>query len=409
MERAGEEGEAPARHAVRVGHPLLGDGQRIARVEEVVEPTLTRPVVPAGARLRGKTGASVGVGVEGRQASLELELALPATEPERHVRAVAEGKPDVARGLLLVVAVHELRRVGDVATAVRRRHERQRDRLEDGALADAVDAEEHEPGLPLRAGAVLRELDRKATDGLEVLEMDLLEPDGPGLGALSLQRLRGDRLLPEVLGDELALHGRVRGRSGNESLLPCQELLLRHRHEQRVQLLRRGTTRPHQVPTVEGEDVDGDLAPLGRARDRAVGRELELDLGLVGARVEEQSLLLRQVAGARARRGPLAAHRKPRALGAVAGGAGGVEVLPGVGEPPVVVGVGAAGETHGVVGRAEPVDVEDGGERRLAVGALALEQLEQCLPQRLVRQDGPLVGRSALAPLAPLEVVERSE
>src|SRR5688572_10090816 len=120
---------------------------------------------------------------------------------------------------------------------------------------------------------------------------------------------------------------------------------------------------------------------------------------MIEAGIEEERRLLAQRRPVGACGRPLAAHRESRPLGASAGLAGGVEILPVVDEPTVVSVRAAAVEVDGATLRTQPVDSDrgDGADPRFAVGALALEQhqevpREQCAPYHL-RQAQDLAGR----------------
>ena len=122
---------------------------------------------------------------------------------------------------------------------------------------------------------------------------------------------------------------------------------------------------------VQAQNSDRRAALDGGRGDRAILGIDEVVLRVVVARLEQERALAAQRVARRPRRRSLAAHGEAGALEALAVGAARVHVLPGIGEPPVVVG------TQGPVERERaarwPVAVDEHralGQRRLAVDAL---------------------------------------
>ena len=134
-------------------------------------------------------------------------------------------------------------------------------------------------------------------------------------------------------------------------------------------------------------------------------------LRLVDARVEQEPMLIKKIDAARFGPDATPVHRESRSLCRTTRGASGVEILPLVCEPPVEVGVvDTTTHVRCVARGTEAVDVKSRLERRLAVGALPLEEFQQNVDERgFAKQQQRLFRCSALTPLAAIDPVERSE
>ncbi len=355
-------------------------------------------------------------------------------------------------------AVADVRR-GVLAERVARlpAHQRERDRLEQRALATAVLAEQHQPGSGGRVRGDAWQLEVERPDHLEVVDDDALDSPRPPEVVLPGRRLGRDRVrvlrhlasverrlhlcparlahVHDVGGDLLhrrdslrrALQGRIDlapagtdpavdelaadprvgqplreealhvGRLGDGSrrIEPALELLPLDAY-----LLERGGTVSDEAAAVETEHLDRRLALRRHARQGPVLGVDEMLLRLVTPRVEQQRQLGEEVVSDRARRRTWRPNREASALEAQAVVAAGVEVLPGVGKPPVVVGARRPVQLQRAARRAQVVDEHVAeGQRHIAVGALAAEDFEQPGAHVLGREHVLLEGERVLAPL----------
>jgi len=137
-----------------------------------------------------------------------------------------------------------------------------------------------------------------------------------------------------------------------------------------------------QLAAVEAEHLDRHPPALALADDLAVVEEDKLRLGIIVARIEQKRPFLVERWAQRLRLCAALRDREARAFGAAAVGAAWQQVLPLVGEPPVVVGADSAVEIDGRRPRSEVLDLKRPArpERRFAVGAFAGAQL----PERLL-------------------------
>ena len=169
--------------------------------------------------------------------------------------------------------------------------------------------------------------------------------------------------------------------------------------------------RRDQLRAVEPEDPDRRASLDRRARDRAVLGEDEVLLGVVVPGLEEQRALVLKRLAHRPHRCAVSADGEARPLEALALGAARVEVLPRVGEPPVVVGAEGAVQVERAARGPEAVDVHRAlRQRRLAVDALPGAGVPERPPHLVAREQPALEREGLLRPLPrrPLEERARS-
>ena len=295
--------------------------------------------------------------------------------------------------------------VGEGALVLRA-HQRERERLQDGALAHAVLAEQHRPAGPVAVAqaelelqpvdpAEVDDVDRSDVLRLERLAVDVLR-DGGAPQVLFVRLLVDEDVLLRaprraVVAVELALQGDVRASLVDVAAVVQGERGLPPRLDER---------RPVQPEDVDRERsaVEAVLVGRARARDEPFVVEDQVLVRVVGAGIQQQGALSREIVLGHLR--ARAADREAVALVAIADLTRQVEVLPRIGEPPVA-GTGRRAvqvDRHGP--RTERLGLRDvhGADSALAVGAPGGEQLRE-QGADLAQQCGVIARLDAVADL----------
>ena len=179
-----------------------------------------------------------------------------------------------------------------------------------------------------------------------------------------VEELPSQRRERQVAGEEMVEGERV------EALLRCN--LACGRFPLGANRLEGVHPRCDELNAVEPEDLDRRLTLFGGRGDMPVVGVDQMLLGIVDAGVEQERTLVPKRDAGRPRRRARLAHRETCTFEALALRAARVEVLPGVGEPPVVLGAQRAVEGERFGRRPEAIDEHRLlAERDLAVGALA--------------------------------------
>ena len=379
------------RRVVEAEQPLGRVADRREGVEEVLDAGQGRRRRRLLAATRKQPRRAIG---EHDHLRLDAALERAAAPGEAQLdRLRAPGQVDADDAAQRAVA-DVLARVEAERRPLRLAHQCQRDGLQQRALPAAVLAEQHQP----RGGrGRRRERRRPQVDVAEHLEVPHLDPLDPSRAAevvlagvrVALERVgvlralgrversldavpvgsRDGREVPGNLGDGRGPFGRCLERRvelRSPTLHPRVEELAAKCRERprtveqvvegdRVEAPLRGHAFPDVLPfgahlleglepgaeqlrAVEPEDLDRGAALVGQARDRAVLGVDEVLLGVVVARLEEERPLVSEHLPGRSDRCARPSHREAGTLEAHALGTARVEVLPGVREPPVVVG-----------------------------------------------------------------------